>query len=53
VKYDADWLRRRYGTINPVVNFPPNYNGAPTEPCGFEAALRQAWRDWLARAGRV
>ena len=31
VKYDADWLRRRYGTINPPVNFAPNFNGAPTE----------------------
>ena len=31
IKYDADWLRRRYGTINPVVNFPRNYNGAPTD----------------------
>jgi putative SOS response-associated peptidase YedK len=32
IKYDADWLRRRYGTVNPPVNFPPNTNGAPTEP---------------------
>jgi putative SOS response-associated peptidase YedK len=31
VKYDADWLRRRFGTVNPPINFPPNYNGAPTE----------------------
>src|SRR5262245_40838463 len=31
VKYDADWLRRRYGTVNPPVNFAPNVNGAPTE----------------------
>src|SRR5438552_2488511 len=31
VKYDADWLRRRYGTVNPPVNFAPNFNGAPTE----------------------
>lgn len=31
VRYDADWLRRRYGTVNPPVNFPPNTNGAPTE----------------------
>jgi putative SOS response-associated peptidase YedK len=32
ITYDADWLRRRYGTVNPPVNFPPNTNGAPTEP---------------------
>ena len=31
VKYDADWLRRRYGTVNPPVNFAQNFNGAPTE----------------------
>jgi putative SOS response-associated peptidase YedK len=31
ITYDADWLRRRYGTVNPLVNFPPNTNGAPTE----------------------
>lgn len=31
ITYDADWLRRRYGTVNPLINFPPNTNGAPTE----------------------
>jgi putative SOS response-associated peptidase YedK len=31
VKHDADWLRRRFGTVNPPVNFPPAYNGAPTD----------------------
>lgn len=31
ITYDADWLRRRYGTVNPPANFPANTNGAPTE----------------------
>jgi hypothetical protein len=26
-----DWLRRRHSTINPPVNFAPNFNGVPTE----------------------